>query len=70
MGIHSLTEQTVRNKLNRDGCRPALRSALGNELATLSQAHGMAAMAAVCYADAGQWKVSLRSLGAIDTTRI
>ena len=49
---------------------PALRSTLGNELAELSRAEGLAPAAAVCYEDAGQWKVSLRSLGAFDTTEL
>jgi oligoribonuclease NrnB/cAMP/cGMP phosphodiesterase (DHH superfamily) len=49
---------------------PTLRSTVGNELAALSQAAGLAPAAAVCYADSGVWKVSLRSLGDWDTTAL
>jgi oligoribonuclease NrnB/cAMP/cGMP phosphodiesterase (DHH superfamily) len=50
---------------------PDLRSPMGNELAKLSQEAGFLPMGAVCYPEQhneGQMKVSLRSLGACDTT--
>ena len=51
---------------------PDLRSAQGNKLAALSAKAGLAAAGAVVYAEeslgAETWKVSLRSVGDVDTT--